>query len=207
MREVDSGVAAEIKAASPLNPFGEPQFRAVWSPDVQQWVAGWWNDYDSATGAFIRRVFEARRGPRYQFAPRWIMEEWKPAEFFGDKAMWEAMTEEWSAQHGTVLELGPYPARGDYICIWKCETVDGKYMELTPTLARYTIDLALRPKPSVADLVADAENRKHAESLQLTKALDDMLGDAFPFLGRVNNLSPRSLMTKIRDQKKRGKDV
>jgi hypothetical protein len=208
MRAVDTGVAAEVKSASPLNQYGEPEFRVVWSPDVKQWVSGWWNDYDSVTGALLRRVFEARQGPKYQFAPRWIVEQWKPAEFFGDKDMWEAMTAEWSAQHGmALLELGPYPSRGDYIFIWKCETADGKFLEITPTLARYTIDLALLPKPSLADLIADAAARKARDRIAFSKSVDDMVGDAFPFLGRTNNLNPRSLMQKIKDQKKRGKEI
>ncbi len=121
--------------------------------------------------------------------------------------MWESATEEWSATHGFMPELGPYPSRGDYLIIWKCEDIDKSFMEITPTLVRYTIDLALRPKPTDAELIAHAAARRAQDQQELTKALDDLIGDPFPFLGRTNNLTPRPLISKIRDQKKRGKDV
>lgn len=211
MRETDSAVAAEVMRASPLNLYGEPVFRVVWSQDRLDWLAGWWNDYDSQTGVFIRRVFDVRRGPKYQMAPRWIVEEWKPAEFFGSREMWEQVVENYAEAPGmpvrTVQMLGPYPTRGDYVHIWTCQDAEGKYMEITPTLARYTIDLALQPQPTNADLRSWKEQRKKQDSADLSKAVDDMLGDAFPFLGRTNNLTPKTLMQKIRDHKKDGKEL
>lgn len=190
-----------IAAVSHRNLYGETTYRAIWSQDVQHWACGWWSDYDDQ-GILIRHVFEPRYVPKYHFAPRWIMEKWHPPEFFGTPEQWEQITAQYSAQHGKILELGPYPSEGAYVFLWKCEDVDGKYLELTPTMAQYTVELDLQPPPTLDQLIADAENRerKHRES-QRALVIDECM-DAFPFLGRVTNLNSRSLMDKIRTHNK-----
>jgi hypothetical protein len=206
MRTVDPSVVEAIAKVSPLNPYGNPVFRAAWSADVLHWVAGWWNDYDKETGLFIRRVWQARKVPKYQMAARWVIERWMPPEFFGSRESWEQATQIVSEENmlDFALELGPYPSEGEYVHVWTCDDADRNYMELTPTLARYTIDIAMRPVPTVGQMRAEAEERQRANELAQEKMIDDMIGDAFPFLGRVNSVSPTSLMTKIQDQKKRG---
>jgi hypothetical protein len=208
MREVSKAVEMAINAASPRNLYGDPVFRAVWSQDVLHYAAGWWNDYDRATGAIVRRVFEARKVPKYQCAARWIIERWMPPEFFGTPELWEQATVEYSAQHNmAVLELGPYPSRGDYVLLWKCEDADGNFLELTPTLAQYTVEIALMPIPSVGEMQAQAMALREREDRLFSKAVDDLIGDPFPFLGRVSNVTPLSLKKKIRQQKKRGLEL
>ncbi len=206
MREVNPSVEAAINAVSPLNTYGNPVFRAIWSADVLHWVAGWWNDYDLESGTFIRRVWQARKVPKYQMAARWVIEKWMPPEFFGSREQWEEATRIVSEDNALefALELGPYPAEGDYIHLWTCDTPDGKYLEITPTLAKYAVDLAMLPIPSVDEMISAAKRREEANELAQLKKIDDMAGDMFPFLGRINNVAPTSTMTKIRDQKKRG---
>lgn len=202
MRTVDPSVEAAVKAASPLNLYGQPIFRVIWSPDSFDWAAGWWNDYDS-NGTFVRQVWEARYVPRYHFTPRWIVERWMPPEFFGTKELWEKFTTEFSETHGSMLELGPYPAEGKFLFVWKCENADGSYLEITPTIVDHTIMMALLPIPSVVELRSQAETRKQAVRLAHRTRVSDMLVDEFPFLGRPNNLNPRPLLDKIRAENKR----
>lgn len=179
----------------------------MWSPDCLHHVAGWWNDYDNQSGAFLRRVWAVRMAPKYPFSPRWIIERWFPPEHFGTREMWEQVTTEWSQTHGKVLELGPYPSEGMYTMIWKCEDLDGKYMDITPTLAQYCVQLALQPQPTLAELQNDARDRLAKRKAASRQAVIDEYDDAFPFLGRVNNLSAQPLLNKIRSQKKDGKEL
>lgn len=207
MRDVNPAVEKVIQALSPRNIYGQPIFRAIWSPDVLHWVAGWWNDYDKTTGALVRRVYEARKAPRYQMAPRWVIEKWCPPEFFGAREMWETATEEYNKTKGTLLELGPYPHEGMYMHIWTCETRGGKYCDLTPTVAEEVVQLAMLPVPSVEEMYAEAAVRDHAREIAFEKSVDNILGDPFPFLGRQSNITPSSLLTKLREERKRGKAI
>ncbi len=206
MRTVNPLVEAAISAVSPRNLYGEPVFRCMWSADVLHWCAGWWNDYDKESGVFIRKVWEVRKVPKYQMAARWIIERWMPPEFYGIRETWEEATRIVSEDNHLdfALELGPYPSRGDYIHLWTCDGPNGEYIDITPILAEYAVQLALLPVPSVAAMESLAKDRIAAEDERKLKAVDDMVGDCFPFLGRTSNVSPTSLMKKIREQKKRG---
>lgn len=205
MRTVDPAVENEINSISPRNPYGNPVYRCVWSADVLHWAAGWWNVWDQNTGALIRRVWEARKVPKYQQAARWMIEKWMPPEFFGSRENWAAATEILSVQNGWLPELGPYPAEGDYVSIWTCADAEGKFMQVTPTLAKYAVELNMLPLPSAEQMKSEAARRKEHEDDQFVKYIDNIMGDPFPFLGRTSNVRPTSVMTKILDQKKRGK--
>ena len=85
-----------------------------------------------------------------------------------------------------------------------CDGPNGEFIEITPLLAQYAVDLALLPVPSVAEMYSEAKEREAAEEERKLKLVDDMVGDCFPFLGRTSNVTPTSLMKKIIDQKKRG---
>lgn len=201
MRRVDPSVQSVIEAISPRNIYDRPVYRAVWSKDVMHWACGWWNDYNNQ-GHLVRRVFEPRYVPKYLFSPRWLMEKWHPPEFFGTPEMWEEVTAQYSSQHGREFELGPYPREGDYVFLWKCDDVNGKYLDLTPTLAQYTIELDMQPRPTIDQLIADAKNREaRIKNEQRTRIVDECM-DAFVFLGRQSNLNPRPLIDKIREYNK-----
>lgn len=201
MRTVDPAVERAVNAVSPRNIYNRPVHRVVWSPDAMHWACGWWNDYDNH-GAFVRRVFEARRCPKYQFASRWVVEKWHPPEFFGSREHWDKVTAEYTATHGTLLELGPYPSEGDYVFMWKCENVDGSYLEITPTLAQYAVDLDLLPMQTEAEMRLEIEERQKRSKLAERNKIIDQVIDEFPFLGRPNNLNPKSLLDKIRADNK-----
>lgn len=208
MRTVDPAVERAINALSPRNLYDKPVYRAMWSADRFHWAAGWWNDYDKQTGALLRRIFEARYVPKYQMAARWVIEKWCPPEFFGPPEMWAQVTQEFSKQHNMAhLELGPYPSEGDYVSIWTCSDNDGSYLELTPTLAQGVVEINMLPVASVAEMRADAQRRKEREDQDFSKRLDDILGDPFPFLGRISNVTPTSLLDKMREQRKRGQQL
>ncbi len=205
MKPVDWGVEDTIKALSPTNLYNEPIFRAIWSADRMHWASGWWNDYDSTSGILLRRVFEARHVPKYQMAARWVVERWMPPSFFGTPEMWNQATAEYEAQHGLLLELGPYPHEGDYVHIWTCEDLQGNYMELTSTIIADVISLALQPLPSYNELVAESKRKQEADDAAFHKKVDDIIGDPFPFLGRVSNITPSPLLSKLRGERKRGR--
>jgi hypothetical protein len=128
-----------------------------------------------------------------------------PPTFFGTPEMWEQATVQYEAQQGTLLELGPYPSEGDYVHIWTCEDLDKNYIELTSTIIADVIQLALQPPASYQEMVSQSKRHQEAEDAAFTKRLDDLIGDPFPFLGRVSNITPSSLLTKMREERKRGR--
>jgi hypothetical protein len=180
----------------------------VWSADVLQWTAGWWPQYEKITGLFMGKVWEARQVPRYQMEARWIIEKWHPPEDLGigTPESWEEATRIVKDRNGLDfdLELGPYPSRGMYVHAWTCDGPNGEYLNITPLLAEIAVELAMMPVPSVSEMRAYAERRQEREEERKFKMVDDMVGDSFPFLGRVSNVSPMSNLKKILEQKKRG---
>ena len=97
------------------NPYGEPNFRAIWSESRLDWVCGKWTDTDESGEVILREVFEARYVPKYWVIKnRWVIERWQattlsPAEWFRLTQPAEDFIEE-----GNLPQLGPYPSRGRY---------------------------------------------------------------------------------------------
>jgi hypothetical protein len=200
MRTLNPAIEEAINRVSPRNLYGEPVFRAGWSRDRLHWACGWWNDFDSSTGALLRRVFEPRQCPKYHFTPRWIIEKWHAPEFYGSPKMWDEITSSWSAAHGKTLELGPYPSRGDYELAWICQNLDESFLPLTTAIAVRYIELALQPPMSPAAL-REIERRRveqeHEELVEEVAGICDL-----PFHGRPNNLSPLSIHQLVRQDNK-----
>lgn len=211
MRTVDPSVEREINSISPRNTFGEPVYRAIWSADVLHWVAGWWINFEKTTGLILGRVWEARQVPRYQSSARWMIEKWLAPETFGTREQWEIATQivcdQNPAEFKAGLELGPYPERGMYASIWTCSDADGGYMNLTPEMARIIVKMSMQPVASAMLLQSLHKQRLQKQDADFNNYVENFLHDMFPFGGSVSNLSSRSLMDKVRDENKAGKEI
>jgi hypothetical protein len=84
-REAPADVARELALAGGFNPYGEPNYRAVWGWSRLDWIGGKWEDRDAA-GNLLREVVELRREPKYVPHDRWHIERWVPAESYGSPA-------------------------------------------------------------------------------------------------------------------------
>src|SRR5215469_12757063 len=106
--ETPADVVRELALAGGCNPFGEPNYRAVWGWSRLDWIGGKWEDRDPANGSLVREVVEVRREPKYTPLDRWHIERWMPAESYGSPAEWYAQTLE-IANGRNIPALGPYP--------------------------------------------------------------------------------------------------
>lgn len=117
-------VQEQITRAGGVNRFGEPNFRIAWSGSRLGWIGGWWTDRD-ASGNEIGQRFEMREEPRWLPHPTlgwecWILESWRPAEWFGPRWVWEMQTTAYATTPRglpSLPALGPYPSRGDYMLV------------------------------------------------------------------------------------------
>jgi hypothetical protein len=122
-------VAAAVERAGGYNTFGEPNFRVVWSMNRLELIGGRWFDYDNSHNQ-LRSVIEMRRVPKYWLNPnRWILEIWVPAEMYGPPEFWDYSTRG-DEEEGYMLQLGPYPERGEYEQSFTLET-NGEFAPLT----------------------------------------------------------------------------
>lgn len=133
--DTPASVTERLVLAGGLNPFGEPNYRAIWGWKRLDWIGGKWEDRD-ADGKLIREVVELRREPKYPQVNRWHIEKWLPAAKYGSPQEWWAQTFE--RENGVkVPALGPYPYEGDYELSFTLEERDGGFLQLTPTAAEY----------------------------------------------------------------------
>ena len=134
--ETPADVARALELAGGRNPFGEPNYRAVWGWSRLDWIGGKWEDHDPSSGSLLREVVELRREPKYTPQNRWHIERWMPPENYGSPAEWRAQTFE-IVNGRTVPALGPYPSRGDYEHCFTLEGPNGEFVQLTPAVARH----------------------------------------------------------------------
>jgi hypothetical protein len=121
--EVSPQIQEILTRAGGVNWYGEPNFRAVWGYSRMGWIGGKWIDRD-ANGNVIRECFQLRRVPKYlpQMWNRWIIESYRPPEFYGSRWLWNLQTRAQEKDEngrpnpaGLILPaLGDYPSRGDY---------------------------------------------------------------------------------------------
>lgn len=191
MRPVDPDVQAVLDSG-PKDAFGRPRFRLIWGADRLCWVEGFWNGR-----------FERKEVPKYPKIDRWYLEVWQPADFFGSPEMWKERT---SVFEGGELfqECGPYPSRGDYVPLTLIEhQVTGEYVHPAPLLIRHILGNCR--ELSYGDVQKEQNARQDAEDIKLHKDIDNVLGDPFPFGGSTNNVTPKSLITLLKEEEKGGK--
>lgn len=150
-----------------LNPFGEPNYRAVWSGQRFSWVAGLWTDRDSE-GYVIREVLAARYTQKYPVFNRWILEQWLGPEKYGSPETWYRQTKEWG-EEGNLPQLGPYPTRGDYelACLIETPPPERAFVQLTSTLIE---DFFWQLK--LAKMRSYAENVRHRKEVAAKEKAD-----------------------------------
>jgi hypothetical protein len=134
--EPSQTVARALGLAGGKNPFGEPNYRAVWGWNRLAWIGGKFEERDPATGSLLREVVELRQEPKYPAVNRWHIEKWLPAEAYGSPRAWWAQTVE-VADGRSIPALGPYPARGDYEHCLTLEGKRGEFVQLTATAAEH----------------------------------------------------------------------
>ena len=133
--DTPEAVVRRLELAAGRNPFGEPNYRAVWGWNRLAWIGGKFEDRD-ANGDLLREVVELRREPKYPAVNRWHIERWMPSETYGSPRLWYAQTIE--RENGvSIPALGPYPSRGDYEHCFTLEGPNGGFVQLTPTVAEY----------------------------------------------------------------------
>jgi hypothetical protein len=139
--EPPESVTRALELAGGRNPFGEPNYRAVWGWNRLAWIGGKFEDHDPSSGSLLREVVELRQEPKYPAVNRWHIEKWLPAEAYGSPRAWWAQTVE-VADGRSIPALGPYPVRGDYE---HCLTLEGpslkgksgEFVQLTATAAEH----------------------------------------------------------------------
>ena len=134
--DTPAAVAGTLALAGGMNPYGEPNYRAVWGWNRLAWIGGKFEERDPCTGSLLREVVELRQEPKYPAVNRWHIEKWLQAETYGSPRAWYAQTIE--REKGiSIPALGPYPSRGDYEHCFTLEGPRGEFVQLTPTVAEH----------------------------------------------------------------------
>jgi hypothetical protein len=101
MRDCPVWFQDELTRIGGTNPYGDPIFRMVWSPDELMVIGGRW-----ANG------FEGyKRVPAITGIPCWALMIWEPREMQGSYEMWEF---DYRDTETTYLTCGGYPKYGRY---------------------------------------------------------------------------------------------
>lgn len=182
--ETPEAVARRLELAGGRNPFGEPNYRAVWGWNRLAWIGGKFEDRDE-TGALLRERIELREEPKYPAVNRWHIERWMPPETYGSPRAWYAQTVE--RENGvSIPALGPYPHRGDYEHCFTLETPSGEFVQLTPTVAEHIARAIEYSRKSRQQTISRAKlyEREAREEQQYGDWAYDVLDDAVPAFHR-----------------------
>lgn len=154
------------------NLYGEPRYRLVWSGNRLAWSNRKWTEGDGH-GNVWSAVHGWRYAPKYTQPARrerFIVEVFRPAEFYGSPDSWYLMNTKYVDGH-LLLPSGPYPARGEYEYLDTVEYVDddGERHYLEPTAAYVDMVVTLHKKlvaTTESELLAlkEAEETKRKEA-------------------------------------------
>jgi hypothetical protein len=179
-----SAVAHRLALAGGKNPFGEPNYRAVWGWNRLAWIGGKFEERDPEDASLLREVIDLRLEPKYPAVNRWHIEKWLPPEVYGSPRAWYAQTLE-IAGGRSVPALGPYPARGDYEHCFTLEGPRGEFVQLTATVAEHiarAIEWSRRNPRSVSR--RSLYDREQRVDRAYDAAAYDILDDAVPAFHR-----------------------
>jgi hypothetical protein len=180
MHDTPESVTRSLELAGGKNPFGDPNYRAVWGWNRLAWIGGKFEEHDPATGSLLREVVELRQEPKYPAVNRWHIEKWVSAEAYGSPRAWYAQTIE-VANGRSIPALGPYPSRGEYEHCLTLENAKGQFVQLTATAAEH-IARAIersrnRPRSTSRRSLYEREARAERASDETSY---DILDDAVP---------------------------
>ncbi len=176
VHEAPESVQEILESYGGCNPYGEPNFRAIWSESRLDWICGKWTEYDDTTGEVLREVIEERHVPKYWvISNRWVIEKWYPPECSPEQWNQRTRPPEDFFKEGNKLQLGPYPARGSYKLAGIVETPDREFLQLTPAVVRqfcWKWEKQRREQLSLAAAIA-ADKAAHA-AVEAAKDARDM---------------------------------
>jgi hypothetical protein len=184
-------VQDRLTRAGGVNRFGEPNFRVVWNGSRLGWIGGWWTIRDDQ-GEEIGHRFEMRYEPKW-LPPwdRWILETYRPPEWFGSPWLWDLQTTAYAhPPQGlpSLPALGPYPARGDYLFVTSLDEACAKCWarareegltdaEKARILGQCAEREFLQATPRVADTLARMVRRNRERNfLQIRDEIEQMAG-------------------------------
>jgi hypothetical protein len=178
--ETPSDVEAALTSEGGLNRFGRPMYRAVWSNNRLDWIAGEFTNHDHH-GNYLNTTIERRHEPKYFDKPnRWIIEKWVSPETYGSPDSWRDQTREIVGVE-SVEALGPYPQFGDYECALVLEA-KGQFVQITPSIAR---EFVRRVHASeifrAAERRASIRSREDKKRTRISSEKMDILSDVSPF--------------------------
>jgi hypothetical protein len=173
-------VVHRLLIAGGRNPFGEPNYRAVWGWNRLAWIGGKFEDRDGTTGSLLREVVELRQEPKYPAVNRWHIERWMPPETYGSPRQWYSQSVE--RENGvSIPALGPYPSRGDYEHCFTLEGPGGEFVQLTPTAAEHIARaIEWSRKLSRSSLKRAVQDRERREEKSYDAWAFDLLDSAVP---------------------------
>lgn len=149
------GIRDAVLARFGLNPYGEPLLRLSFSPRLTRLIGGIWEEDGRSE---YRRVQIDKR-------EHWLLEKWFPRRTFGEPQSWYE-----SAGIDGLLPNGPYPYRGQYLEVFRFETIPD------PGLLAFSCRLAMiAPRRKASEIKAghlEAERQKEAD---WERGIDDML--------------------------------
>jgi hypothetical protein len=101
MRSCPEWFQSELTRIGGVNPYNDPIFRMVWSPEERMIIGGRW-----ANGFEGYKTVSAIFG-----TPCWALMVWEPREMNGSPEMWEIETRDSATGY---LQFGGYPKHGYY---------------------------------------------------------------------------------------------
>lgn len=102
MREAPEWFTEEIGRIGGTNPYGDPVFRLLWSPEARTVFGGRWQ-HDGFTGY--------RLAPAVPGTACWALMVWEPRELQGSPDRWE---DAYRDEETGLLQCGGYPKYGRY---------------------------------------------------------------------------------------------
>jgi hypothetical protein len=178
-----------------LNPYGEPNFRAIWSENRLDWICGKWTDTDESGEIVLREVIEARFVPKYWvIKDRWLIEQWYPQTLSLEE--WNRITrppDDYFAE-GNMLQLGPYCPNGQYRLACVVQDSRQNFIQLTMDVVTeffWKREKQRREQLSLAaavqadkDAHAAVEAAKDAKDMELLNSLAPEYGSSAVFQTR-----------------------
>lgn len=204
VHEAPQEVQEVLASCGGLNPYGEPNYRAVWGWNRLTWIGGRWEDHDGSGNLTGERI-ELRQVPKYTPFDRWHIERWTPPEKYGSPSAWYSQTIE-SEDGIRIPALGLYPRRGEYEHCYTCEDDQKNYIPITPRIARVVVQLAEASRQFSLKKRREAiEEVKRREEKRWDSDADTILNDSEPFDGRMTNLTPLHI-TEVKNQDKQRRE-
>lgn len=189
------GVQEYLTRYGGRNLFGEPNFRVVWSNSRVVKRTRRFIDTDPH-GNVIRQAVATKFIQRYNYPAtrdRFVIERWRPAEFYGDPEAWQRKNTKLIDGH-LVQPIGEYPARGEYEHVDTVEWVDDfgahKFAWPTREYVKFVVDsvgwvAGLSTDEIAAQLTAEdeaADNAMFEHYLTRVKDASRPFGGIQPFV-------------------------